>query len=228
MNDASQKRAQERLDRLIEKGRKVLASKQSYSYGMEAIDVTLFSGFVSQTRAFLVDMFGERSSRLKSFDRVVDQTSRLPEYPKKALGIIEGVKEDLLSGDLWSLQALVRAETFGELIDQARHLLDNDYKDAAAVIAGSVLEQHLRNLAVSNGIAIEQENKKGNLIPKKAESINADLVKEGVYNTIKQKQVTAWLGTRNAAAHGQYDQFSKIEVSQLIEGVLGFIESHQA
>jgi hypothetical protein len=35
----------------------------------------------------------------------------------------------------------------------AEHLLDEHYKDVAEVIIGSVLEEHLRQLAVTKGIA---------------------------------------------------------------------------
>lgn len=39
-----------------------------------------------------------------------------------------------------------------EFLDMSQHLNEAGYKDAAAVIAGSTLESHLKELAVKNGI----------------------------------------------------------------------------
>jgi hypothetical protein len=57
------------------------------------------------------------------------------------------------------------------------------YKDAAAVIAGSTLEEHLRKLAQKNGVAIE----KADGAPKKADALNADLAGAGAYNKLEQR-----------------------------------------
>lgn len=92
------------------------------------------------------------------------------------------------------------------------------YKDPAAVIAGSVLEEHLRKLASVNGVTIETGGK-----PKKADTINADLAKVPAYNKLVQKQVTAWLGLRNDVAHGNYDQYDHAQVAALIRDVRDFM-----
>lgn len=44
-----------------------------------------------------------------------------------------------------------------------------------------------------------------------------------VYSAIDQKQVTAWLGLRNEAAHGHYDQYTTQQVEQLLSGVISFV-----
>ena len=76
-------------------------------------------------------------------------------------------------------------------------------KDAAAVMIGSVLEEHLRQLCHSHKVDIF--TLKGmDEMPKKADVLNADLKKSGAYGPLDQKQVTAWLGLRNSAAHGKY------------------------
>jgi hypothetical protein len=64
--------------------------------------------------------------------------------------------------------------------------------------------------------------------PKKAESPNADLHKSGVYTLSEQKQVTAWLGMRNDAAHGEYDKVLAGAVQVMIDGVKHFINIHPA
>jgi hypothetical protein len=53
--------------------------------------------------------------------------------------------------------------------------------------------------------------------------MNADLRKTGVYNDLQQKSVTAWMGLRNKAAHGEYGAYDERDVEALINGVRDFI-----
>ena len=104
----------------------------------------------------------------------------------------------------------------------AEHLLESGYKDPAAVMAGSVLEEHVRQLCSKNGIEIE-DDREGKLVPRKADRMNADLAKADVYTKLDQKLVTAWLDLRNHAAHGKYEIYSAEQVRQMITGVLEFM-----
>ena len=92
------------------------------------------------------------------------------------------------------------------------------YKDAAAVIAGSTLESHLRQLSNRLGIPSQATSK-----PKKADTLNAELAKARAYAGIDQKSVTAWLGLRNDAAHGNYSAYDKNQVALMISGIRDFI-----
>lgn len=147
---------------------------------------------------------------------------------KHIIGIITALKSDLENDYLKSLSEIIHSDLFSGYIEMSSHLLEAGYKDPAAVLTGSTLENHLRNLCIKNEIDIEYENGKGKFLPKKADTLNADLTKEGVYNKTYQKQITAWLDLRNNAAHGKYDQYSDIEVKLMISGILNFILSYPA
>ena len=58
--------------------------------------------------------------------------------------------------------------------------------------------------------------------------MNADLVKAGVYAGLEQKGVTAWLGLRNHAAHGEYAKYDESQVGALIRNVRDFLIRHPA
>ena len=88
----------------------------------------------------------------------------------------------------------------------ADYLTQQGYKDAAAVVVGSVLEQHLRKLSQRNSIDVVQSGG----APKKADALNSELAGATVYSKLVQKNVTAWLGLRNKAAHGEYTEYTKI------------------
>jgi hypothetical protein len=102
------------------------------------------------------------------------------------------------------------------------HLLDEGYKDAAAVIAGSSLEAHLRQLAIKFGVALDLiVNGKSKI--KKADRLNSDLLANNVYTKLDLKNVTAWLDLRNKAAHGHYNDYNNDQVDLMISGIRNFI-----
>jgi flagellar biosynthesis chaperone FliJ len=60
-------------------------------------------------------------------------------------------------------------------------------------------------------------------VAKKAEQLNADLVKAEIYSKLDQKAVTTWLDLRNKAAHGKYDEYEARQVEIMNQGVIEFI-----
>jgi hypothetical protein len=152
--------------------------------------------------------------------RLNDQRPRIV----RLAGVLKALQEDVHAGWLKTVEELVHADTFSDLLEQARELNSKGYKDAAAVIAGTVLESHLRLLCDKNSIPT--------MLPagrhKTADSMNSELAKSGVYNQLQQKQVTAWLGIRNAAAHGKYGEYAGADVVSLISGVEQFLINNPA
>src|SRR5690606_12460000 len=109
---------------------------------------------------------------------------------------------------------IVHADVFDSELEQAKSLLDNNYKNAAAVIAGAVLETAIKELCNNNQIDIEK---------KKLTRLNDDLAKAGVYNVLQQKQITALADIRNNAAHGNYENFSSEDVQRMIQDIERFL-----
>ena len=132
------------------------------------------------------------------------------------------IKTEIEEGWLLSVKDLISAEIFTDFIEMAEYLLDNDYKDAAAVIVGSTLESRLRILCEENEINTTFK-KNGKDIYSKANRINTDLYKAQVYNKLSFKNITAWLEIRNSAAHGHYNEFTKDQVEIMLTGVKEFL-----
>jgi hypothetical protein len=112
-------------------------------------------------------------------------------------------------------------------LEAAHHLLKEGYKDPAAVLAGGVLEEHLRQLGTKHGVKPETSANTG-LKMKEADQLNAELTKAGAYSKLDQKNVTAWLALRNKAAHGQYSEYKKGQVSLMLSGVREFLTGNPA
>ena len=135
-----------------------------------------------------------------------------------ALAILRASLDDF-SGGYISLHRLVEAEVYDSLLEQSEELLSKGYKDAAAVLIGGVLEEHLRSMCSARGISTARSKGGRKTIDN---TLNADLAKAGAYNKLKQKQITAWADLRNNAAHGNYSEYNKADVSGFLEGVLNF------
>jgi hypothetical protein len=138
-------------------------------------------------------------------------------------GIVVALRKDVAAGYLQNYAELLHADLFADLLEMARELQNKGFKDAAAVITGSVLEEHLRKLADKHEVPIEKDGG----APKKASALNADLA-NNAYTKLDQSNVTAWLSLRNSAAHGQYDHYDHAQVAALIQGVQDFIVRHPA
>ncbi len=144
------------------------------------------------------------------------------------LGILVAIRADLEKGRMRSIQELMHAEMFGDYLEMAKHLLEEGYKDASAVLTGSTLEVHLKALAVKFGVPVTVEDAKGKTIHKKADTLSADLVKSNCYHSNDHKSVVAWLGTRNDAAHGDYHKYDVAKVDLLISSIRLFMQQHPA
>jgi hypothetical protein len=124
---------------------------------------------------------------------------------KRLEPVFLAAKDDFIGGYFESIKSLIQADVFSNELEQAEELLENGYYIASAVIAGTVLETYLRELCNKNVIAIGKLNK-----------MNDDLAKNGVYNSIIQKQIVALSAIRNSAAHGKKEEFSKDQVKNMI------------
>jgi hypothetical protein len=141
-----------------------------------------------------------------------------------ARGMLEALKHDYGSGYLQSVIELIHADIFADFLDMADYLLQQGYKDPAAVVTGSVLEEHLRKLCIKHGIPVV----KADGSPKNADALNSDLAATGIYSKLDQKSVTAWQDLRNKAAHGKYSEYSKEQVTLMLQGVREFVSRNSA
>jgi hypothetical protein len=133
-------------------------------------------------------------------------------------GILQALRADYEAGHLQSVVELIHADIFADFLEMADYLLQQGYKDPAAVVTGSVLESHLRKLCDKHGIAVV----KADGTPKKADVLNSELAAGTVYSKLDQKSVTAWLDLRNKAAHGKYSEYVAEQVALTLQGVRDF------
>lgn len=139
---------------------------------------------------------------------------------QRTYGCLKALLADYENDRIQHYEQIVTQAVFENFLDMAKYLIDNErLKDPAAVLASGVLEQHLRKLCQINNI---------NPAPPMMDGMNTELRKKGVYTQLMQKQITAWAGLRNHAAHGHYDQYTLEQVRLMIEGVEHFMANYPA
>ncbi len=208
-----------RVDSLINLGQSVLSTRKSAQYASDWVDEGKIKGFRSASLSFIELVYGLNHTYYRELSNSVKGTH--PDHAVAGIEILKAIKDELSGGWLTTVKELVVAEVFSDFIEMAEHFLQQGYKDAAAVMAGSVLEEHLRKLAEASDIPIEIENDEKS-VPKKADRLNSDLAKAEIYNKLDQKAITTWLDMRNKAAHGKYEEYSKDQVALMIQGIIDF------
>ncbi len=209
----------QRAEYLIDLCGKVLATRRNTEFGSDQCEYRIHSKYKSAGLSFLKKYYGEDHPFYSSFQ---SHDSSYGPTVESSLGILEAILDEIENGWYKSVRSVVSAEVFSDFIEMANHLLEEGYKDAAAVMLGSTLEEHMRQLARENNVQIEIEVK-GKIASKKADVLNADLVKAGVYSKLDQKNITAWLGLRNSAAHGKYGDYSKEQVVFFSQAIVDFM-----
>ena len=211
-----------RVDELIALGEASLKSAtDSELTGFKSIEPNVFERFRTASLSFLLMCFGRNHPYFDEFYNLV--TGSIP-YSSvlDGVGILQSARDEMVGGWLQSTKGIVSAEVFADFLEMAEYLLSEGYKDAAAVMVGSVLEEHLRQLCIKAGIDIHKLKADGSREPKRANSLNDELAKQGVYNALDQKSVTAWLDLRNKAAHAEYTKYTKDQVDIMLRGVTDF------
>jgi hypothetical protein len=190
--------------------------------GLSGEDQSRAFELITRARAAIVRISGESSEYFKQFLQAIDMGPTTISRILKVKGVILSLHNDFEKGYLETSFELVRSEIFSDFLEMASHLLEEGYKDAAALIASGALEEHLRQLCKKSGITLEMEGDKG-IHPKKAETLNSDLAGKGAITKVDQKNVTAWLALRNKAAHAEYDEYSREQVALFIDSIRDFI-----
>jgi hypothetical protein len=209
-----------RFDELIEKGRKVLSTREDLPSNFigfdDPIDTEIGNQWMVSSKNYLLQIIGEKSVHFTEFSALFkDGITYSP--VKEGIGILTAAKEDYQGGYLVGIRRLVNAEIIGSLLDQAQELLDAGYIGPAAGLAGCILEDHIKEICIEKQIELPDKPK--------LDYMNAQLAKIEYYNKLSQKQVTAWAEIRNSAAHGNWEKFKEDDVSDMIKWISRFIEN---
>jgi len=135
-------------------------------------------------------------------------------YFSHCFGVLEAAHRDFEAGLLFQIKSLVAAELLDDFLSQAQALFDAGFHVPAASLTGAILEDTLRKISEHKGISIPAKTK--------IDALNAELAKQGVYDKLIQKRITALADIRNNADHGHFDKFTKPDVEDMIKWTIRF------
>ena len=182
---------------------------------------------ITQSRAAIVRIVGNGSPYAGQVAEILGRNILDCHKLKYIIGVVQALKYDLEMGYMQSAEELIHGELFSDFLEMASYLLDEGYKDPAAVLGGASLEGHLRQLAKRLGIEATVTTS-SSVRPKNTESLNMEIAKSTAYSVLDQKNVTAWLDLRNKAAHGHYSTYTTEQVAIMLAGVRDFITRNPA
>ena len=213
------------LDEILLSYKELLA--QSHNKDQSDLPIPDILRIITQSKAAVIRIAGVVSPYAQQVDDIIAHYSWDRHKVGPLVGVIEALKHDLEAGYMQTTEELIHAELFSDFLEMASYLLDEGYKDAAAVIGGASLEGHMRQL--SKKLHIEtMVTGEPSARPKKVESLNVEIAKASGYSVLDQKNVTAWLGLRNQAAHGHYNAYTSQQVTIMLAGIRDFITRNPA
>jgi hypothetical protein len=218
-------RVQARLEELIATGQKIKATNRTVG-GNQGMTFTIPEDCVNPDQArqwtmsvltLLKSAFGEDNDNYQQVKANLSYCSMYGHFCV-ILSCVKAALDDLKGGYFFESKALLEAGAFCDLMEQAEELQKAGHKDAAAVLAGGILEKHMRSMCARRSIDLQKSNGK----PKMINDMNDDLAKAGAYNALKKKQITAWADLRNNTAHGNYTAYTSSDVDACLRDVSDF------
>jgi hypothetical protein len=212
------------IDDLVATGQKLNDLVTNSNSGVNSEQLAQISMWVTRLGQLVRKLYGEQSQYFASYNSALETKNFYSLHSNyyhqftQMLGIARAVKHEITNGLLVDLKSLAQGEVFADFLDMGEHLLNGGYKDAAAVIIGTVLEDGLRRLSVRQGLPTTSDEGKSITI----DPLNNQLAKHNAYSKLVQKQITTCAHVRNKAAHGEYAEYTKEQVQMMLVFVQSF------
>ncbi len=155
-----------------------------------------------EVRASALNLLARTAGESSIYYRELHGMDRI--NPGIVTGLLTAAMTDYSEGFMADAKLLVSAEVFADFLVQAEILLESDYKDAAAVVIRAVLEDGLRRVCASKGLAVKDRDGVHEL----AEA----LTRQNVLTAVQFKEIQAKKEVGNKAAHGKFSEYTKADV----------------
>ena len=146
------------------------------------------------------------------------------ERAERTKGLVFATKELIENDRLEQIVDSVRVQTESEVLDSAFELLAQGHLTAAAVLGGGALEVHMRRLYDKQPGASALKGDPSIAKYEKEISAARNLGQPVPYEPVDSKNILAWAGFRNAAAHTPTTANATPEqIRLMLEGIREFI-----
>ncbi|WP_162915853.1 HepT-like ribonuclease domain-containing protein [Paraflavitalea soli] len=198
-------------DRIIEIGESINTTPNVHTFLAKQAEIKNFIAVVS----------GKNNSFYEAATKINITAIFAPEQLKGVIdSFLKSVKNDLISNA--SYERKIQINVVNDYLAQAEDLLDKKefHPSTSAILIGASLEEFLRNWAVDQNLLTEETKPS-------IDGYATILKKEGLIDKQDHKEITAWAGLRNNAAHGYWDLVSDHDkISHMLSGVNLFIKKY--
>lgn len=210
----------ERFSSLLAEGDEILIRNGWPGENFRHPSIVEYSRFRTEALNLVRRACGDSSDHYRELRSMSDnQTTALNSYYfPNCFGVLQAAQRDYQGGLVFDVRSLVAAELFADLLEQAEYLFNGGFHIPAASLAGAVLEDSLRKLALRHALNVPEKTT--------IDRLNADLAGAGAYTKLVQKNITAYADIRNNADHGQFDKFSSDDVEAMLKWVRRFLAEY--
>ena len=143
-------------------------------------------------------------------ERIVGPEAAISLFQQQ-LSIVKSVKERFQSS-LFDIRQLAQADLFDSELSAAKELAKNKFNRAAGVLAGVVLEKHLKEVCSNHGLTVRRKNPQ-------ISHLNDALKDAGVIDTPEWRSIQHLGDLRNLCAHDGDSEPTAGQVTDILEGV---------
>ncbi len=198
-------------ERILEIGGSIDITPSIYQFLAKQAEVTNFIAAIS----------GKNNSFYQAAEKIRVSATYAPEQLKSILeSFLRSVKNDLVSNS--SYERKIQTDVVNDYLSQAEDLLDKKefHPATAAVLIGASLEEFLRNWVFDQNLFSDS-------LKPSIDGYANTLKKEGLIDKQDYKEITAWSGLRNNAAHGKWELVAdKEKISYMLKEVNLFIKKY--
>jgi len=205
-----------KVQAVITMGGKVLDTESKGFQQQTFVNEQLFHDFRISGLSLLSRIFGISSEYYKSFKSEV--TSPGSSRTKRGLGILSAAAADLQGNWIETTGGAISSEILTDFLHMAKNHLDGNNLPGVAVLAGAVLEEHLRRLCLANNISIIND-RSASAAAKKPLQLSSEAYKKKIYDRNQYKKLISWLELCNSA-----DELSGKKIEDMLVGIGEFLK----
>ena len=170
-----------------------------------------WEGWATSAENLILAVYGGSAPHYSNFRAAYTNCTGYEDQINKLLSLFGSAKEDFEGGYVFNVEMRISGEIFGDFVALARQSLSEGQKDVAAVLACAALEDAIKRLAQSGGIAADGKTM--------ADLVNA-LKSAGLVAGAQKTLLDAMPRIRNMAMHAEWEKITEQDVGS----VLGYVE----
>lgn len=220
MND--QVELTKQAEKLIQLGEKVLETETTPSHKAPVVDDVKFHEFRISCLSYLSRVFGNKSTLYQNYKAEV--THSTPSRTRRGIGFLKSAVTELQGEWLTTTRGVISKDILSGFLRQARLQFDQGNFEAAVVIAGTVLDQILRNVCQNQDIKLFNEIQ-GKASAKKALQLSGEAYKKSLFDRNTNKSILVWIELFNDIAEKKERPKISSETNQMLSGIQSFLAS---